>query len=77
MTHREIARRLGVSVTAVAFVREVREGISAHSRRALRETEIDHQVAASVWLAEFRGCYAVSEEITRELVKGCGSGRIE
>lgn len=65
-SHKELADRLGISITAVAYVREVLCGDSVHSRRALSET--GSVLGAAQWLARFRGCYQVAEMITPAVV---------
>ena len=68
-THKQLADNLGVSIQAVAIIREVLRGSSAHSRRALAETEEEHQVEAARWLARYRGCHGAAGEITKDILK--------
>ena len=65
-SHKEMADRLGVPITAVAYVREALAGDSEHSQRALSETR--SILDAARWLARFRGCHRVAEVITSAVV---------
>ena len=65
-THKALAERLGVAISAVAIVREVLAGSSADSRMAVRSTASTPEAAR--WLAERRRWGGVVKVITSELV---------
>ncbi len=67
-THLEIANQLGLSLSAVAIIREVLAGTSPQALRALKKHNNDHTKAA-IWLAEYRRRYQVAKSITVEAVE--------
>ena len=65
-THKSLADELGVSISAVAIIREVARNSSDISARVLAESGGD-VVAAARRLAALRRCYSVADSITSEI----------